>query len=134
MTATSLTRLLKTSRPLILAQRTPTGSRESTKTHSTAWQDRLSEPNFFAKIILESPDDVNFCVAYNGCDGKLLCDDICERIENRTRARQVCYLSDWFRHMSLINGQTHVGVLALFDLLVELTVWVGTKQSSPSRW
>ena len=134
MTATSSTRLPKTSRPPILAQHTPTGSRESTKTHSTAWQDRLSEPNSFAKTILEWPDDVNFCVAYNGCDGKLLCADISERIENRTRARQVCYLSDSFRHMSWISAQIHVGVLALLDLLVELTVWVGTKQSSPSRW
>lgn len=95
--------------------------------NSTAWQDRLSEPDFFAKTVLEWPDDVNCGVAYNGCDGKPLCDDISERIENRTRARQICYIFDSFHHVSLISAQIHARFPALFEVLVKLTVQVGTK-------
>lgn len=106
---------------------------KSVDKNSTAWGDRLSEPDFFAKAVLEWPDDVNCGIAYNGCDGRPLCDDISERIENRTRARQICYIFDSFHHVSLISAQIHVGIFALFDALLKLTVRVGTKQSSPSR-
>lgn len=101
--------------------------------NSTAWEERLSEPDFFAKSVLEWPEDVSCGVAYNGCDGRPLCDDISERIENRTRARQICYVFNSFHHVSLISAQVHVGVHVLFDVLVKLTVFAGTKQSSPSR-
>ena len=40
-------------------------------------------------------------VAYNGCDGRRpLCNYISERIENRTRARQICYVFDSYHHAS----------------------------------
>ena len=76
--------------------------------NSTAWRERLSEPDFFAKTVLEWPDDVNCGVAYNGCDMRPSCNDISERIENRTRARQICYIFDSFHHVSLITAQIHV--------------------------
>lgn len=39
---------------------------------SAAWRDRQSEPDYFAKTVLEWPDDVNCGVAYNGCGGRPL--------------------------------------------------------------
>lgn len=94
---------------------------------SAAWRDRISEPDFFAKTVLEWPDDVNCGVAYNGCDARPLCDDISGRIPNRERARQICYIFDSFHHVSLITAQIHVGVLDLFDVSVKLTARAGTK-------
>ena len=95
--------------------------------NSNAWKERLSEPDFFAKTVLEWPDDVSCGVAYNGCDARPLCDDISGRIENRTRARQTCFIFDSFHHVSLITAQIHVGVLVLFAVSVKLTVRAGTK-------
>ena len=77
---------------------------------SPAWRERLSEPDFFAKTVLEWEDDVNCGVTYNGCDGRPLCSEISKRIENRERARQICYIFDSFHHVSLITAQIHVGV------------------------
>ena len=78
---------------------------------SDAWLSRLSEPDFFAKTVLEWPDDVNCGITYDGCDGRPSCSEIGERIENRERARQICYIFDSFHHVSLISAQVHVGVL-----------------------
>ena len=90
--------------------------------NSTAWRERLSEPDYFAKDILDWPDDVNCGIAYNGCDARPLCDDIIERVKNRTRARQICYIFDSFHHVSLISAQIHVGVLS--RLVPHSFVWL----------
>ena len=102
---------------------------------SPAWRERLSEPDFFAKTVLEWEDDVNCGIPYNGCDGRPLCGEISKRIENRTRARQICYIFDSFHHVSLISAQVHVGVLSPAPMFFgeELTVCLGKKQRSPSR-
>ena len=101
---------------------------------SKAWLTRLSEPDFFAKTVLEWPDDVNCGISPNGCDGRPLCSDISKRIENRFRARQICYIFDSFHHVSLISAQIHVGVLCLAPVFFgeELTAWPETKRNSPN--
>lgn len=103
--------------------------------NSKAWLERLSEPDYFAKTVLDWPDDVNCGISPNGCDGRPSCSDISKRIENRFRARQICYIFDSFHHVSLISAQIHVGVLCPAPMFFgeELTVWPGAKQSSPSR-
>ena len=75
---------------------------------STAWQERLSEPDFFAKTVLHWPDDVDCGIGLNGCHRAPTCNDISQRIENRTRARQICYIFDSFHNVNLITAQIHV--------------------------
>ncbi len=100
--------------------------------NSEAWQNRLSEPDFFAKSVLGWEDDVYCGIAYNGCGNKPQCSDISERIENRARARQICYIFDSFHHVSLISAQIHVGCpSSLQRSVVNLTRRAGTEQSSP---
>ena len=109
---------------------------QSVDKSSEAWRNRISEPDYFAKTVLDWEDDVNCGIAYNGCDGKPSCSEISSRIENRARARQICYIFDSFHHVSLISAQVHVGVLYPAPMFFgeELTVWSETKRSSPSRW
>ena len=94
---------------------------------SSEWEDRLSEPDYFAKTVLEWPDDVNCGIAYNGCDGKPSCNEISRRIDNQTRARQICFIFDSFHHVSLISAQIHACFLAPFDVSVKLIIGEGTK-------
>lgn len=102
---------------------------------SPTWRERLSEPDYFAKTVLDWPDDVYCGITYDGCDGRPSCSDISKRIENRARARQICYIFDSFHHVSLISAQIHVGVFCPAPMFCgeELTVWSETKPTSPSR-
>ena len=94
---------------------------------SPAWRDRLSEPDFFAKTALEWPNDVYCGVTYIDCDGRQLCAHISERIENRTRARQICYIFDSFHHVSLITAQIHADILAVSNVSSEASTMVRYK-------
>lgn len=75
---------------------------------SLTWKRRKSEPDFFAKEVLDWPDEVICGIAYKGCHNKPSCEDISERIENRERARQICFIFDSFDQVSLISGVIYV--------------------------
>lgn len=74
---------------------------------SEAWTNRLSEPNFFARDILEWTD-LDCGISYSGCIRMPSCDYILTKLQNMEKARQVYFILLSMHNINLISGVVNV--------------------------
>ncbi|MCJ1478264.1 hypothetical protein MMC13_006941 [Lambiella insularis] len=74
------------------------------QTNSKGWQDRISEPNYFALQTLQWMD-MDCAVSYKGCRNMPNCDEILARVNgNITLARNIYFITQSFNNLNLIVG------------------------------
>lgn len=74
---------------------------------SKAWQNRVSEPDFFLRSVM-GWSDMDCGVTYKGCVRMPTCDQILSRVRDRHIARQIYFVILSVNNINLISGVVNV--------------------------
>ena len=74
---------------------------------STAWQERVSEPNFFTRDVL-GWTDMDCGITYKGCVRMPTCDYILAKIGDAKSARQIYFILLSMNNINLLSGVANV--------------------------